>query len=110
MKKVVGSLFIIWALMLSGCGNSNTVSLNTVITKGMMLSKGMTKAQVMKTLGREPDSVQKVGNIELWTYEGIVTNPNDDTLRKYKNLTIRFKNGVIDYIGYFGCKLPKVED
>jgi outer membrane protein assembly factor BamE (lipoprotein component of BamABCDE complex) len=109
MKKILGSMVVIGALFLTGCG-SDKVTLNQAITKGMILTKGMTKAQVMKTLGREPDSVQKVGNIELWTYEGIVTNPDDDTLRKYKNLTIRFNNGVVDYTGYFGCKLPKVED
>ena len=109
MKKVVGSLVVFGALLFTGCG-SDKVTLNQAIQKGMVLDKGITKAQVMKILKREPDSVQKVGNIELWTYEGIVTNPDDEEAKKYKNLTIRFKNSKIDYVGYFDCKLPKVED
>jgi len=109
MKKIIGSLVVVGTLLFTGCG-SEKVTLSKVITQGMTLTKGMTKAQVMKLLKREPDSVQKIGDIELWTYEGIVTNPDDETQRRYKNLTIRFKNGVVDYIGYFGCKLPKVED
>ena len=109
MKKILGSIVVVGALLLTGCG-SDKVTLNSVMKKGMVLTKGMSKAQVQKLLKREADSTQKVGNIELWTYEGIVVNPDDETQRRYKNLTIRFKNGVVDYIGYFGCKLPKVED
>jgi len=45
----------------------------------------------------------------LWTYEGVVLN-EDTNVERYKNLTIKFKNGKVDYIGYFACKLPKTED
>ena len=109
MKKIIaGSLIVLGSLFFTGCGGSDVPSLNEVTKKGMVISKGMTKAKVMEILKREPDSIQKVGDFELWTYEGVVTN--DDTKEsRYKNLTIKFKDGKVDYTGYFACKLPKTE-
>jgi len=56
MKKIIaGSLIVISSMFLTGCGN-NIPSLDSVTKKGLTLNKGMTKAQVMKLLKREPDS------------------------------------------------------
>jgi hypothetical protein len=109
MKQLlVGALLTANILFMSGCGKEE-VTLAQVMKKGLILQKGMTKEEVQNALKKDPDSVKRVGRFELWTYEGIVTN--DDTEEsKYKNLTIKFKNGKVDYIGYFACKLPKKED
>ena len=110
MKKIIaGSLIVVGSLFFTGCGGSDIPSLNEVTKKGMVISNGMTKAEVMKLLKREPDNIVKVGNYELWTYEGVIVN-EDTEIRRYKNLTIKFKNGKVDYTGYFACKLPKIEE
>ena len=107
-QLVVGTLLVASMLFISGCG-SDEVTLAQVMKKGLVLQKGMTKNQVQNALRKDPDSVERVGRFELWTYEGIITN-EDTEESKYKNLTIKFKDGRVDYIGYFACKLPKKED
>jgi PBP1b-binding outer membrane lipoprotein LpoB len=109
MKQLlVGTVLATSILFMSGCGNEG-IALAQVMKKGLVLQKGMTKNQVQNTLKKDPDSIERVGKFELWTYEGIITN-KDTEESKYKNLTIKFKDGKVDYIGYFSCKLPKKED
>jgi len=109
MKKILAGAIL--AALFIGCGSGPSVpNLNQVTKKGLVsIKKGMTQAQVMKILKREPDTIQKIGNYELWIYEGVVTNEETGT-KRYKNFTIKFENGKVDYTGYFGCKLPKTEE
>jgi len=107
MKKSL--LAVLMGLYFIGCGG-NQITLDQVTKKGLtQIHNGMTKAEVLKILKKEPDTIQKVGNYELWIYEGVVVNDDTDE-RRYKNFSIKFNNGKVDYTGYFGCKLPKVED
>ena len=109
MKKLLMFSGVVM-MLLSGCGDT-VITLNDVTKNGLTkIENGMTKSQVEKILKKEPDTIQKVGNYELWIYEGEVTDKNNEDLKRYKNFTVKFKNGKVDYTGYFGCKLAKVED
>jgi len=109
MKKLLMFSGIVM-MLLSGCGDDK-ITLNDITKNGLSkLEKGMTKEQVTKILKSEPDTVQKVGNYELWIYEGVVQDKKNEDLSRYKNFTVKFKDGKLDYTGYFGCKLAQVED
>ena len=109
MKKLLMFSSVVM-MLLSGCGD-NIVTLNDVTKNGLTkIEKGMNKSQVEKILKKEPDTIQKVGNYELWIYEGVVADKADEDLKRYKNFTVKFKDGKVDYTGYFGCKLPEMED
>jgi len=106
MKKF---LFFLIAIYFIGCG-TDQVTIDKVAKKGLTdIHKGMTKKEVMKVLQQEPDTIQKIGNYELWIYEGI-SKDKDKEISRYKNFSIKFKDGKVDYTGYFGCKLPKTEE
>ena len=98
---------VIGAFLLSGCGEQ-PVTLSYTMSKGFDVQKGMTKEQVKKLLKLEPTMKKRDGEFELWIYEGKFTN-EDTGETKYKNITIKFKDGVVVYPAYFECPVPKVK-
>ena len=96
-------------LIFSSCGK-NKIALDDAITKGnMYVKKGMSKEKVFEIIKLEPSVIERIGDYELWIYEGTFPNENSKG-RKYKNLVIKFKDGKVIYTAYFNCKLPKLEE
>ncbi|GEM_PF-4179303 len=105
MKKWVLLLMLV-SFLLCSCGSRTEVSLGDVVRNGLGLEKGMTRQQVISTLKRRPDTIEKFDNVELWIYEGVIPDKENDDQKRYENLTIKFVNGQVAYVGYFSCKLP----
>ncbi|RUM58624.1 MAG: hypothetical protein DSY59_05515 [Persephonella sp.] len=111
MKKFtyLSVIFIFGLVLFSSCGETR-IALDEAISKGnFYVKKGMSKKKVLEIINVEPTTVERIGDYELWIYEGVFNNP-DLNIRKYKNLVIKFKNDKVIYTAYFNCKLPKVED
>lgn len=102
MKK----LFPLFATILLFIACGGQPPLKKVISKRVVITKGMTKAEVRKILKIEPDEISQVGNTTLWIYKGVLTN--DDT-KTFNDFIIKFKNNKVIYTGFFRCKLPKEE-
>lgn len=104
LKISVGVMF--GAVLFIGCGEP-VFTLNNAMEKGFDIKQGMTRKQVKHILKLEPTLKKRDGDFEVWIYEGEFTNENTGKT-KYKNITIKFKNGKVIYPGYFECPVPKV--
>jgi len=106
MKKTkLVALALFGTFIFTGCG----ADLNSVMAKNSEIKTGMTIKDVKELLEIEPTMKKRNGNFEVWVYEGKFTN-KDTEETKYKNITIKFKNGVVVYPAYFECPVPKIKD
>ncbi len=105
MRNFIFPLIAIFVFILSSCGSRTEVSLENVVQKGLTIEKGMSREEVLSALKRRPDTIEKLDNVELWIYEGVISD-DDDEQKRYENLTIKFVAGQVAYVGYFSCKLP----
>jgi hypothetical protein len=105
-KVLLVGLFVVSSLFLSGC-NNEVSNLQQIISKRVVIQKGMTKLEVQAILKDEPDEISQVGGYEMWIYKGMI-NKNDVTT--FNNYIVKFVDGKVAYTGFFKCKLPKVED
>jgi major membrane immunogen (membrane-anchored lipoprotein) len=106
--KVSMPIIISGMFFLTGCGEP-VFTIDYAMSKGFDVQKGMTKEQVKNILKVEPTMKKRDGDFELWIYEGQFTNEDTDKI-KYKNITVKFRNGKVVYPAYFECPVPKVED